>query len=90
MARILRKHVICPKCGWSFDLFAPLEKKILLALENRSLKFSDLKKETKASNPSVAHTLKVLLAMELVERTENKQYTLKPNVNLATLTDFHE
>jgi len=85
----MRKHIICPKCGWEFDLFSPLEKKVLLTLKNEHLSFTELKGKTHASNQAISTALNVLVAMGLVERILDMKYALKPEVNLATLTDFH-
>ena len=64
-----RKIVRCPRCGFEFIPLRPSEKKILSLLnEKGKLRFSEIKRMTSLSPPSLSEALHFLLQQGLIRR----------------------
>lgn len=69
----MRKTIRCPFCDRDFWILRPSEKRIMAHLNNGSASFTELKRATGLSAPSLSEALKFLVKIGKVKQ-EGKLY----------------
>jgi len=62
---------VCPKCGHRSVELRPSEKKVLDMLANGQSRWSEIKRETGISSPSLSEALTALIDEKFVRRKES-------------------